>query len=234
MAKPKAIMSWSSGKDSAYALHMARQQGEVEIVGLLTTVTGDYDRVSMHGVRTELLEQQAQALGLPLHQVVIPAPCPNEVYEALMAEAVEALKADGVSHFIFGDLYLRDIREYREKQLAKVGLTPLFPLWDIPTDELAREMLAAGLEAVIVCVDGKQLSPDFAGRAWDASLLAELPASIDPCGENGEFHTLVTAGPFFESPLEVTVGEVVNREGFHFADMLPRRRGQLDNQEKIS
>jgi uncharacterized protein (TIGR00290 family) len=219
MAQPKAIMSWSSGKDSAFALHKARAQGEVEIAGLLTTVSSEYDRVSMHGVRNELLDAQAQALGLPLHRVEIPAPCPNEVYEARMAEAVETLKADGISHFVFGDLFLRDIREYREKQLAKAGLTPLFPLWNIPTDALARDMLAAGLEAVIVCVDGSQLSPDFAGRWWDEELLADLPANIDPCGENGEFHTLVTAGPFFDAPLEVTVGEVVNREGFHFADV---------------
>lgn len=217
--KPKAILSWSSGKDSAWALHLVRQAGEYEITGLLTTLNEAADRVAMHGVRRALLEAQADAAGLSLRQVMLPWPCPNEVYEARMAEACDALKADGVTHVIFGDLFLEDIRAYRETQMAKAGLTPVFPLWELETHGLIREMLAAGVRATAVSVDPKQIDAAFAGRVIDEAFLADLPESADPCGENGEFHTVVTAGPMFSREIAVTAGETVERDGFVYADV---------------
>ena len=218
-ARPKAIVSWSSGKDSAYTLHRLRQQTEYEVVGLLTTVTRDFDRVSMHGVREELVRRQAEAAGLPLRTVEIPFPCPNEVYEERMRRAVEGLRADGVSHVAFGDLFLADVRAYRESRLAGSGLSPLFPLWGSNTLELAREMIRAGLRTRVVVIDPRKLPREFAGREFNEELLRDLPPSVDPCGEFGEFHTFVTAGPMFSHPLSVSVGPTVERDGFVFTDL---------------
>jgi uncharacterized protein (TIGR00290 family) len=221
MPKAKAWISWSTGKDSAWALHLARQQGEVEIVALLTTLNARFRRVAMHGVREELLERQARALGLPLVKVPLPWPCPNQTYERLMAEAMRQARAEGVTRMIFADLFLEDIRRYREEKLRGTGLAPLFPVWGLDTARLAREMMGGGLEAVLTTVDPQKLPAHFAGRRFDRRLLDELPASTDPCGENGEFHTFVSAGPMFAEPIPVTVGEIVTREGFVFADLLP-------------
>ena len=219
--RPRAWLSWSSGKDSAWALHLARQSGELEIVALLTTVNRTFSRVAMHAVRETLLDQQAEAAGLPLVKIPIPSPCPNGVYEHAMGEAMAAARDQGVRHVIFGDLFLEDIRAYREKNLAACGMTPVFPVWGIDTRALAGEMLADGLEAYLTCVDPRKLSRDFAGRKFDAALLRDLPASADPCGENGEFHTFACAGPMFGRRIAVEPGEVVERDGFIFADLLP-------------
>ncbi len=216
MTRPRALVSWSSGKDSAFALHEARR--ELDIVGLVTTVTSAYERVSMHGVREVLLEQQAAATGLPLYRVAIPSPCTNEVYEQ---ELLAVLGTASVTHVVFGDLFLADIRGYRERLLARAGLKCVFPLWQRDTHALAREMMTAGLRATLTCVDLAKLDARFAGRAFDAALLAELPAHIDPCGENGEFHSFVTAGPMLERSIDVRVGETVVRDGFAFADLTP-------------
>ena len=216
---PKALIAWSSGKDSAWALHEARR--DYDVVGALTTVTDTFNRVSMHGVREELLLAQVEAAGLPAITVRIPYPCPNEIYEREMAEAMNEAKARGVTHVIFGDLFLEDIRAYREARLKDVGLTPVFPLWLRPTAQLAREMIAAGVEAHLSVVDLKKLPAAFAGRRFDGQLLIDLPASADPCGENGEFHSFVSAGPMLGWKVPVSVGETVEREGFAFADLLP-------------
>ena len=218
---PKAVVAWSSGKDSAYALDVARRSGGVEIVGVLTTLTDAFDRVSMHGVREELLDLQIAGLGLPCTKVRIPAPCPNDVYERRMGAALAELRRSGVTHVVFGDLNLGDIRAYREAQLARVDMQCVFPLWLRDTAGLAREMLASGLRAVLTCVDPKALGRDFAGRAFDQALLDDLPEDVDPCGENGEFHTVVIAGPMLAAPLAVTVGPIVERDGFVFADVVP-------------
>ncbi|HJW08247.1 MAG TPA: hypothetical protein VJ483_01360 [Holophagaceae bacterium] len=219
MSLPRALLSWSSGKDSAYALHVLRQQGEVEVVGLLTTINQAFQRVAMHAVREELLEAQAEAAGLPLRKVLIPWPCPNGAYEAAMAEACAQAVADGIEVMVFGDLFLEDIRAYREEKLQGTGLRPLFPLWGRDTAELAREMAASGLRARITCVDPKQLDGRFAGRDFDAALLAELPPDVDPCGERGEFHSFAYAGPMFTRGIPIRSGEVVARDGFVFADL---------------
>jgi uncharacterized protein (TIGR00290 family) len=213
---PRALVSWSSGKDSALALHEARR--DLEIVGLVTTVTSAYQRVSMHGVRDVLLEQQAAAAGLPLYRVAIPAACTNEVYEQ---ELLAVLSAARVTHVVFGDLFLADIRTYREQLLARIGLQCVFPLWQRDTHALAREMIDVGLRATLTCVDLAKLDAAFAGRAFDAALLADLPAHIDPCGENGEFHSFVTAGPMLDRSIDVVIGETVLRDGFAFADLAP-------------
>ena len=220
-ARPKALIAWSSGKDSAWALHEARGAGEFDIVGALTTVTDAFGRVSMHGVREELLRAQLEAAGLPAVTVRIPYPCPNEIYEREMEAAVQAAKARGVTHIIFGDLFLQDIRAYREARLAGSGITPVFPLWLRPTAALARAMIDAGVEAHLAVVDLKKLPASFAGRRFDAALLDALPAAADPCGENGEFHSFVSAGPMLSRKIAVSVGETVERDGFAFADLLP-------------
>src|SRR6185312_383737 len=220
-ARPKALIAWSSGKDSAWALHVARRSGKFDIVGALTTVTDRFARVSMHGVREALLRAQLDAAGLPAIVVRIPFPCPNEIYEREMAGAMSAAKAQGVTHIIFGDLFLEDVRAYRERQLAGTGIAPVFPLWGLPTAALAREMIAAGVEAHLAVVDLDKLPATFAGRKFDAALLAALPAGTDLCGENGEFHTFVSAGPMLKRKIQVVVGETVEREGFAFADLLP-------------
>jgi len=217
---PKAFISWSSGKDSAYALHEARASGLAEVVGALTTLSEAYDRVAMHGVRSSLLDRQIAALGLSPLKVMLPSPCSNAIYEARIGEACEQIKAQGVRHIVFGDLYLEDIRAYRERQLAALGMSAIFPLWRRDTAELARAMIASGLVAHLVCVDPKRLGRAFAGRRFDSQLLDDLPRDVDPCGENGEFHTVVSAGPMFAAPIAVRVGEVVERDGFVFADVL--------------
>lgn len=214
-------MSWSTGKDSAYALHVAREQLGVEIVALLTTVTADHDRVSMHAVRRALLEQQADRLALPLEVVEIPAPCSNAEYERRMSARLGAGRAAGVDHIVFGDLFLEDIRAYREDRLEGTGITPVFPLWQRETGPLAAEMLDAGIRARVTCVDPAQLDPAFAGRELSRAFLDDLPSGVDPCGERGEFHTFAYDGPEFSAPVDVVAGEVVERDGFVFADLLP-------------
>lgn len=217
--KPRAWVCWSSGKDSAWALHEARRQGDVDVVGLLTVVTETYRRVSMHGVREDVLQAQAAAVGLPLIRVPIPAPCPDGAYEEAMRRALQQANDQSVAHMIFGDLFLEDVRNYRETQLEGTGIKPLFPLWQKPTDELAREMIAAGLVAHVTCLDPKKMPRELAGQTFDEHLLERLPAEVDRCAENGEFHTCVSAGPMFEHPIDVEVGEIVEREGFVFADL---------------
>lgn len=219
--RPKALLSWSSGKDSAWALHVLRQWRQVEVVGILTTVNEEYGRVAMHAVRVDILEAQARAVGLPLWPVPIPKPCPNVVYEAAMSRVLERALDEGVTVVAFRDLFLEDIRRYREESLAPIGLTPIFPLWGLPTTALAREMVRAGLRARVTCLDPRYLAPAFAGRVFDASFLADLPATVDPCGEHGEFHTFACDGPMFDYPVLVDVGEVVERDGFVFTDLLP-------------
>jgi uncharacterized protein (TIGR00290 family) len=225
--RPKAWLAWSSGKDSAWALHTVREAGRFEVVALLTTVNRTHGRVAMHAVRESLLEMQAAAAGLPLVKVGIHSPCSNEIYEAAMSEAMGRARDEGVRHVIFGDLFLEDIRAYREKQLARCGMTPVFPLWGKQTRALAEEMIARGLSAYLACVDPRQLERGFAGRRFDAELLAELPRGVDPCGENGEFHTFACAGPMFRADVSVKVGEIVERDGFVFADLLPGSAARL-------
>ena len=222
-SRPKALISWSSGKDSAFALHEVRRSGEFDVVGALTTVTETFERVSIHGVRREILNAQLAAAGLPPRIVPIPYPCPNEIYEARMGEAVAAALQDGVTHIIFGDLFLADIRAYREQKLAGTGIAPVFPLWHRPTLPLAQAMIASGLEAYLATVDLKKLPAGFAGRKFDLQLLADLPAGVDPCGENGEFHTCVVAGPIFSHALAVTAGERVERDGYAYCDLVMGR-----------
>jgi uncharacterized protein (TIGR00290 family) len=222
----RVLLSWSGGKDSAWALHLLQQQPEYEVVGLLTTINSHFARVAMHGFRQNLLEQQAEAAGLPLWPVPLPWPCSNEQYEAAMAAACARAVSQRIDAIAFGDLFLEDIRAYRETRLAGTGLEPLFPCWQIPTDQLAREMIASGLRAHLVCVDPRQLDPRFAGRLFDQDLLNDLPATVDPCGERGEFHTFVSDGPMFarggrSRSIEVRRGDVIERDGFVYADLLP-------------
>ena len=216
----RALISWSSGKDCAFALHHVRQNGGLDVVGALTTVTETFGRVSIHGVRDEILRAQLEAAGLPSRIVPIPYPCPNEVYEARMAEAVASAKREGITHIVFGDLFLEDIRAYRIEKMKGTGITPVFPLWRKPTAQLARDMIASGLEAYVVTVDLAKLPASLVGRRFDESLLADLPESVDPCGENGEFHTCVVDGPMFSHPLPVMAGEHVIRDGFAYSDLV--------------
>jgi uncharacterized protein (TIGR00290 family) len=218
----RILLSWSSGKDSAWALHTLRQQPDIEVLALLTTFNAEADRVAMHAVRHALVEAQAAAAGLPLWTVPLPSPCSNAEYEQRMQAAIDRARAADVTHIAFGDLFLEDIRAYRIRLLAGTGIDPLFPLWRTPeqTPALARDMLAAGLRAVVTCVDPRCLSAAFAGRPYDATLLADLPFSVDPCGERGEFHTFCWSGPMFTTPIAVRVGETVVRDGFCFTDLL--------------
>jgi len=218
----RVLLSWSSGKDSAWALYILRQQPGIDLIGLLTTVNTEFQRVAMHGTRRAVLEAQAVAAQLPLWVVPLPWPCSNAIYEQLMSEACDRAIREQVDAIAFGDLFLPDIRAYRETQLKPTGLEPLFPLWEIPTDFLAREMIAGGLRAKLVCVDKKQLPGSFAGRDFDAALLNDLPPEIDPCGERGEFHTCVNDGPMFAVPVNLEAGEIVDRDGFVYADFLER------------
>lgn len=217
----RTLLSWSSGKDSAWALHVLRQDPEIELAGLFTVVNAKHQRVAMHAVRLRLLELQAEAVGLPLRVIEIPDPCSDQQYEAVMRQFVAESIARGVMCMAFGDLFLQDIREYREKHLSGTGIVPLFPLWNKPTDKLADEMLASGLRAVITSVDPRKLPGHYVGREWSKTLLDELPATVDPCAENGEFHTVVVDGPMFRRPIQIQIGETVEREGFFFADVLP-------------
>ncbi len=214
-------MSWSSGKDSAWALHLLRQDTRVEIAALLTTFNGEADRVAMHAVRRELVEAQAQRTGLPLWSVDLPWPCPNAVYENLMAETCRRAVEGGITAVAFGDLFLEDIRAWRERQMDRAGLKPLFPVWQIPTGELALELIGSGVRAKVTCVELKRLDASYAGREYDSDFLSSLPAGIDPCGENGEFHTFVYDAPVFSGVIPVTVGVKLERDGFVFADILP-------------
>src|SRR5947209_4348693 len=220
MPKPKALISWSSGKDSAWALHLLRQTGEFEITGALTTVNDTFGRVSVHGLRTELLLAQVEAAGLEPVLVHIPYPCTNAIYETAMAKEVDAAKQRGITHIIFGDLFLQEIRDYREAKLAGTGIAPVFPVWLLPTEKLAHDMIDSGVEAYLTTVDLKKLPAEFAGRRFDRALLRELPPAIDPCGENGEFHSFVAAGPMLSRRIPVRVGETVERDGFAYADLL--------------
>lgn len=217
--KKRALVSWSSGKDSAWALHVLRQQGVYEPAGLLTTMNAEFDRVAMHGTRRTLLEAQADAAGLPLRTIPLPWPCSNEQYEAAMRTACAEAVADGIEAIAFGDLFLEDVRAYREEKLAGTGLAPIFPLWSLPTGALVRDMLAAGLRARIVCLDPSKLPREFAGRDLDESLLEAMPPECDRCAERGEFHTVSYAGPMFRRPIPIESGEVVERDGFVFADV---------------
>ena len=219
-SKHKTLLSWSSGKDSAWALHTLRQDPQIELVGLFCTVNQAFNRVAMHGVRVELLQRQADRLGLPLQIIDIPYPCSNEQYAQVMSEFVTQARAAGVTHFAFGDLFLEDVRRYREERLQGTGISPIFPLWGSDTRELSQTMVVAGLRSVLTCVDPKQLSKDFAGRIFDATLLRDLPADVDPCGENGEFHSFAFDGPMFAQAVDFTLGETVARDGFVFTDLL--------------
>lgn len=216
----RALLAWSSGKDSAWSLHLLRQNPEICVAGLLTTINEAFDRVAMHAVRRTLLERQCETAGLPLWAVPIPWPCSNQEYESRMAEVCRRAVSEGIETMAFGDLYLADVRAYREKQLAGTGIEPIFPVWNIPTDALAREMVRSGVRAKLTCVDPRILPASFAGRDFDDALLADLPSGVDPCGENGEFHTFVYDGPMFRQPVPVEVGEVVERDGFVFADLV--------------
>jgi uncharacterized protein (TIGR00290 family) len=216
----RIALSWSSGKDSAWSLHLLRQDPSIEVVALVTTLNEQFDRVAMHAVPRELLELQAESVGVPLWTVPLPWPCSNEQYEARMRDLCTRALDAGVHAMAFGDLFLADIRAYREKQLAGTGLEPLFPVWQIPTADLARTMIAAGLRAKVTCVDPKILPKDFAGRDFDSQFLKDLPVTVDPCGENGEFHSFVYLAPGFRHPINVRVGEIVERDGFVFADVL--------------
>jgi uncharacterized protein (TIGR00290 family) len=216
----KVLLSWSSGKDSAWALHLLRQNPELPVAALLTTFNEVFDRVAMHAVRRTLVEAQAAAAGLPLWQVPIPSPCPNDIYEERMRAAMARASAEGFTHVAFGDLFLDDVRRYREERLAGTGLTPIFPVWGLPTPALAQTMVASGLDAIVTCVNPKQVDASFAGRRFDASLLKDLPATVDPCGERGEFHTFCCAGPMFSRAIPVVTGEILTRDGYVFADVV--------------
>jgi uncharacterized protein (TIGR00290 family) len=217
----RVVLSWSSGKDAAWALGVLRRDPTLEVVGLLSAFNAAFDRVAVHAVRRPLVEDQARAAGLPLKAVELPWPCPNEEYDRLMAEACASLAAGGVQAVAFGDLFLEAVRRYREQRLGSTGLEPLFPLWGLDTARLAREMLDGGLQAIVTCVDPSRLDPSYAGRAFDHSFLDSLPAGIDPCGENGEFHSFATRAPCFSRPVGVRPGETVRRDGFVFADLIP-------------
>jgi len=222
-AKQRIALSWSSGKDSAWTLHVLRQDPGVEIAALITSFNGGANRVAMHAVRRELVDMQAARAGLPVWPIYLPSPCSNAVYEALMGDVCLRAVREGVTAIAFGDLFLEDIRRYRERQLQAVGIEPVFPVWKIPTRELALEMISAGVRAKVTCIDPAKLDRSYAGREFDLEFLNSLPDQIDPCGENGEFHTFVYDAPVFSSPIEVETGEIVERDGFVFADVVPHR-----------
>jgi uncharacterized protein (TIGR00290 family) len=219
MAK-RTLLSWSTGKDSAYALYLLRQTPGISVEGLFTTVNKTHGRVAMHAVSEALLDLQARAVGLPLTKLEIPYPCPNEKYETVMGTFVHEARSQGIECMGFGDLFLEDVRKYREEKLKGAGITPLFPLWGLKTDTMAQALLDAGFKMIITCVDPRHVPKDFAGSPFDESFLKSLPANADPCGENGEFHTFVYDGPIFSNPLDVRAGEIVERDGFVFADVV--------------
>lgn len=217
----KTLISWSSGKDSAWALYILRQDPSIDVVGLVCTVNKMFDRVAVHGVRIELLEQQAKCVNLPLHIVRIPYPCNNDEYIKAMKSFIFEAKKRDIECIAFGDLFLKDVRCYREKLLEGTGITPLFPIWGISTRNLSKQMISSGLKAMITCVNPKQIAKEFAGREYNEFFLNDIPTCIDPCGENGEFHSFAFDGPMFENPIEITLGETINRDGFCFTDLLP-------------
>lgn len=219
----KTLISWSSGKDSAWALHMLRQDPNIEIVGLFCTVNKVFDRVTMHGVRSELLKQQAASVGQPLDIIEIPYPCNNDEYVAIMKAFIITVKEKGVECFAFGDLFLEHVRAYREALLQGTGIAPLFPIWGFSTKTLSRQMVSNGLKAVITCINADQLSKEYAGREYNESFLEDIPEGIDPCGENGEFHSFAFDGPMFQYPIKVISGETVHRDAAYFTDLLPSR-----------
>lgn len=219
--KKKTVLSWSSGKDSAWALHILRRQPDIDIAGLFCTINQEFERVAMHAVRVELVRQQAQNAGLPIQLIPIPHSCGDSEYGTIMKNFVGQAKQQGIESFAFGDIFLEDVRRYREANLAESGITPIFPLWGMPTKKLSREMVNSGLRAIITCVDPKQLSSDFAGQEYGESFLERIPAHVDPCGENGEFHSFAYDGPMFKNPVNITIGETVSRDGFLFTDLLP-------------
>lgn len=219
--KKRILLSWSSGKDSAWALHVLRRKPDVEVVGLFCTINQEFERVVMHAVRIELIKQQAQNIDLPIQLIPIPHPCGDNVYGTIMKNFVEQAKQRGIECFAFGDIFLEDVRGYREANLADTGITPIFPLWGMPTKKLSVEMVSGGLRAIITCVDPKHLSTDFAGQEYGESFLERIPANVDPCGENGEFHSFAFAGPMFKKPVNIAIGETVARSGFIFTDLLP-------------
>jgi uncharacterized protein (TIGR00290 family) len=221
VSRKPILLSWSGGKDSAWSLHLLRQDPAVEVVGLITTVNSHFSRVAMHGFRETLLDLQAEAAGLPLWKVPLPWPCSNDIYESRMASLHAHAVAEGIHGIAYGDLFLEDIRAYRITQLAPAGLTPFFPCWQIPTGQLARQMIDSGLRTYLVCIDPRHLPRTFAGRLFDRQLLADLPSTVDPCGERGEFHTFVSAAPCFSRSIEVSHGDIVDRDGFIYADLLP-------------
>ena len=223
----RTLLSWSSGKDSAWALHILLRDPHVDVVGLFCTVNKVFDRVAMHGVRVELLQQQAKSAGLPLHIIEIPYPCSNAEYASAMSAFVASAKNKNVECFAFGDLFLEDVRQYREDRMNGTGITPIFPLWGIPTKTLSSEMVAMGLRAVITCIDPKRIPEKFAGREYNESFLSDIPDSVDPCGEYGEFHSFAFEGPMFKNPIEVVRGETINRDGFVFTDLLPPTPAKL-------
>jgi uncharacterized protein (TIGR00290 family) len=219
--KKKTLLSWSSGKDSAWALHVLRQQQDLELIGLFCTFNKKFERGAMHAVRNELILQQAESIGLPLELIPIPYPCSDSEYKKIMGNFIEQAKTQEIDSIAFGDLFLEDIRSYRETSLAETGIRPLFPLWGMPTDELSEEMVNSGLRAKITCIDPQYLSPEFAGHEYDSTFLKQIPDSVDPCGEKGEFHSFAYDGPMFESAVNIREGETVTRDGFVFTDLLP-------------
>ena len=216
-------MSWSSGKDSAWALYKLQQDSEIDLVGLFCTVNKQFDRVAMHGVRAELLQKQAKSIGLPLEIIEIPYPCSNSEYEGIMSQFVERAKNDNIEYFAFGDLFLEDVRNYREEKLKGSGIKPIFPLWGMPTDKLSREMIKGGLRMIITCINPKQTPQELVGKEFDEIFLDSLPETIDPCGENGEFHSFVFDGPMFKEQIEISMGDIVHRDDFVFADVLSKK-----------
>ncbi len=219
--KKRTWLSWSSGKDSAWALHILRRRPDIEDTGLFCTINQEFERVAMHAVRIELIHRQAQNTGLPIQLIPIPQPCSDSEYGTIMKNFVGQAKQQGIEYFAFGDLFLEDVRKYREANLADTGIIPIFPLWGMPTEKLSREMVHSGLRAIITCVDPKYLPADFAGQEYGESFLERIPANVDPCGENGEFHTFAFAGPMFKKPVPISIGETVSRAGFVFTDLLP-------------
>jgi uncharacterized protein (TIGR00290 family) len=217
----KTLLSWSSGKDSAWALHILQQRHDIELAGLFCTINSKFDRAAMHAVRVDLIKQQAASAGLPVESIELPDQCSDTEYRTIMKKFIEQVRLQGIESIAFGDLFLEDIRNYREKNLEDTGIKPIFPIWGLETDKLSREMVKSGLRAFITCVDPKQLAPEFVGRVYDRAFLEQLPDAVDPCGENGEFHSFAYAGPMFREPVKVLLGETVTRNGFVFADLLP-------------
>jgi uncharacterized protein (TIGR00290 family) len=217
----KTLLSWSSGKDSAWALHVLQQRDDIELVGLFCTINSEFERAAMHAVRIELIKRQAASTGLPVQFIELPHQCTDDAYKAIMKEFLGQAREQGIECMAFGDLYLEDIRSYRENNLADTGIKPIFPVWGMETTALSKEMMDSGLRAIITCIDPKQLDPKFVGREYNQAFLEQLPDTADPCGENGEFHSFAFAGPMFKEPIDVRVGETVTRGGFVFADLLP-------------